>query len=142
MIDQTTAPYAALLLRLSMGVMFLAHGLLLKVFTFGLDGTMGFFGSIGYPPVFGAIVTVAEIAGGIALIAGLWVRTVSLLFVPILLGATWQHAANGWMFAQAGGGWEFPAFWTVALLVQAGLGAGAFALGRVLPAGQTAPRAA
>ncbi len=32
------------------------------------------------------------------------------------------------MFTAQGGGWEFPAFWTVALLVQAGLGAGAHAL--------------
>ena len=48
MIDErTTAPYAALLLRVSMGALFLAHGALLKLGTFGLAGTMGFFGSIG-----------------------------------------------------------------------------------------------
>ena len=58
--ERSTAPYAALLLRVTMGVMFLAHGLLLKVMTFGLAGTMGFFGSIGYPPIFGAIVAIAE----------------------------------------------------------------------------------
>jgi putative oxidoreductase len=29
-------------------------------------------------------------------------------------------------------GWEFPAFWTVALVVQAMLGSGALSLGRVL----------
>jgi len=57
---RATAPYAALLLRVTMGVMFLAHGLLLKVMTFGLAGTMGFFGSIGYPPICGAIVAIAE----------------------------------------------------------------------------------
>jgi putative oxidoreductase len=140
MIDQRYAPYAATLLRVSLGVMFLAHGALLKLFTFGLAGTMGFFGSIGYPPAFGAIVTVAEIAGGIALILGLWVRTVSLLFLPILLGATWQHLGQGWMFASPGGGWEFPAFWTVALVVQAGLGAGAWALDPARLLGRT-PRA-
>jgi putative oxidoreductase len=125
---KTTTPYAALLLRVSMGVMFLAHGALLKLGTFGLSGTMGFFGSLGYPPVLGAVVTFAEIGAGIALIAGVGVRTVSLLSVPILIGATIQHLPAGWMFAGQGGGWEFPAFWTVALLVQAGLGAGAHAL--------------
>jgi putative oxidoreductase len=125
---KTTTPYAALLLRVSMGVLFLAHGGLLKLGTFGLAGTMGFFGSLGYPPIFGAIVTFAEIGAGIALIAGVGVRTVSLLSIPILVGATLQHAGNGWMFGNAGGGWEFPAFWTAALLVQAGLGAGAHAL--------------
>ncbi len=126
--ERATTPYAALLLRVSMGVMFLAHGLLLKVMTFGLAGTMGFFGSIGYPPVLGAVVAIAEIAGGLALIAGVWVRTVSLLFIPIMVGATIQHFPAGWLFNAQGGGWEFPAFWTVVLLVQAGLGAGAHAL--------------
>ena len=126
--ERATAPYAALLLRVSMGVMFLAHGLLLKVMTFGLAGTMGYFGSIGYPPFLGAVVAIAEVAGGIALIAGVWTRTVSLLFVPTMLGAVLQHLPAGWLFTATGGGWEFPAFWTVALLVQAGLGAGAHAL--------------
>ena len=95
---------------------------------------MGFFGSIGYPPVFGAIVTFAEILGGIALILGVWVRPVSLLFLPIMIGALLQHAGNGWLFSGKGGGWEFPAFWIAALLVQAGLGAGALALSLRRPA--------
>jgi putative oxidoreductase len=125
---RTTTPYAALLLRVSLGVMFLAHGALLKLGTFGLAGTMGFFGSLGYPPIFGAIVTFAEIGAGIALIAGVGVRVVSLLALPILVGATIQHLPAGWMFSRQGGGWEFPAFWTAALLVQAGLGAGAHPL--------------
>lgn len=129
MIDaRTTAPYAALLLRLSLGALFLAHGGLLKIGTFGLSGTMGFFGSIGYPPILGAVVAFAEIGAGIALILGVGVRAVSLLALPILIGATIQHWPAGWMFSRQGGGWEFPAFWTVTLLVQAGLGAGAHAL--------------
>lgn len=136
--ERTTAPYAAFLLRVSMGVMLLAHGLLLKVMTFGLTGTMGFFGTLGYPPVLGAVVAIAEIAAGLALLAGLWVRLASLLMLPIMLGATFQHAPAGWLFSAAGGGWEFPAFWTVALLVQAGLGAGAFALHAARPSGRSA----
>ena len=129
MIDErTTTPYAAALLRVSMGILFLAHGGLLKLGTFGLAGTMGYFGSIGYPPALGAVVIAAEILGGLALVAGIGVRVVSLALVPLMLGALLQHAGNGWVFSGAGGGWEFPAFWTVALLAQAGLGAGAFAL--------------
>ncbi len=124
----TTTPYAAALLRVAQGLMFLAHGAILKLGTFGLAGTMGFFGSIGYPPVLGAVVIAAEILGGLALIAGFATRWVSLALVPVLLGATLQHAGNGWLFNVAGGGWEFPAFWTVTLLVQAGIGAGAWAL--------------
>ncbi|WP_408881941.1 DoxX family protein [Humitalea rosea] len=138
-----TAPYAALLLRVSLGLMFLAHGGLLKLATFGVAGTMGYFGSLGYPPIFGAIVIVAEIAAGLALIAGVWVSAVSLLTLPILIGAALQHTGNGWVFSAAGGGWEYPVFWIATMLVQAGLGAGAYALdlGRLLGSSRTPARA-
>lgn len=134
-----TAPYAILALRLSLGAIFLAHGLLLKIITFGFAGTMGYFASIGYPPILGAVVAVAETLAGIALILGLAVRPAALLMLPILLGATLQHAGNGWVFNATGGGWEFPALLSVLALVQAGLGAGALswqpeALRRVAPA--------
>lgn len=141
--ERTTTPYAALLLRVTLGVAFLAHGLLLKVMTFGLAGTMGFFGSIGYPPILGAVVAIAEVAAGIALLAGVWVRAASLLAIPIMIGATIQHAGQGWLFSAPGGGWEFPAMWTVLLLVQAGLGAGAHAIdvNRLLGRGPATARA-
>ena len=128
MIDARTAPYATLLLRLSLGTMLLAHGLLLKVFTFGIPGTVGYFESIGYPGYFAYLVILGEIGGGIALILGVWTRAISLLLLPILIGATLQHIGYGWLFSSQGGGWEFPAFWTITLVVQALLGDGAFAL--------------
>ena len=134
--EKATTPHAAALLRVSLGLMFLAHGALLKLGTFGLAGTMGYFGSLGFPPALGVVVIAAEILGGLALIAGIGVRVVSLAFVPLMLGALAQHTGNGWVFSGTGGGWEFPAFWTVALLVQAGLGAGAYALGAGRLSGQ------
>jgi len=106
--------------------MTLAHGLL-KVFVFTIPGTVGFFESLGYPGVLAYAVIAAEVAGGLALIAGLWTRYVALALVPVLVGATITHAGNGWLFSNPNGGWEFPAFWTVALIVQALLGDGAFA---------------
>lgn len=127
MIDNRTAPYAALLLRVSLGVLLLAHGLLLKVFTFTIPGTVGYFESIGYPGFFAYLVILGEIGGGLALILGVWTRAISLLLLPILIGATLQHAGNGWVFSGENGGWEFPAFWTVMLVVQALLGDGAHA---------------
>lgn len=127
MIDDRTAPYAALLLRVGLGILLLAHGLLLKVFTFGITGTVGYFESIGYPGFFAYLVILGEIGGGVALILGVGTRAISLLLLPILVGATLQHAGNGWLFTAPNGGWEFPAFWTMALIVQALLGDGAFA---------------
>ena len=123
--------YAALLLRLGLGVMTLAHGLL-KIFVFTIPGTAGFFEQLGYPGALAYIVIVAEVLGGLALIAGLGTRYVALLLVPVLVGATMTHAGNGWVFSNEGGGWEFLAFWTLALLVQALLGDGAHNLGRAL----------
>jgi putative oxidoreductase len=120
--------YAALLLRVTSGLLFLAHGLLMKVITFGVAGTVGYFESIGYPGYFAHLVILGEIGGGLALILGLWTRTVSVLLIPIMIGATLQHVGNGWMFSGTGGGWEFPVFWTITLVVQALLGPGAYAL--------------
>jgi putative oxidoreductase len=130
MIDTRTAPYAALLLRVSLGTLFLAHGLLLKVFTFTIPGTVAFFQSVGYPGFFAYLVIAGEIGGGLALLLGIRTRAISLLLLPIMIGATLQHVGNGWLFTGQNGGWEFPVFWTVALLVQALLGDGAFALRR------------
>lgn len=141
MIDNRTAPYAALLLRISLGLMFLAHGLLLKVMTFGFAGTAGYFQSIGYPAFFAYLVIAGEIGGGIALILGLWTRPIALLLIPIMIGATLQHVGNGWLFNAPNGGWEFPVFWTVTLIVQALLGDGAYAL-RTLSSKALSPRTA
>jgi putative oxidoreductase len=128
MIDTKTAPYAALLLRIALGLIFIAHGLL-KVLVFTLPGTVGFFQSLGLPGFLAYATTFAELAGGIALIAGFQVRWVALALVPVLLGATWAHAGNGWVFTSAKGGWEYPAFLTITAIVQSLLGAGALALG-------------
>jgi len=118
---------AALLLRVALGTMFVAHALL-KYFVFTLPGTAQFFESLGLPGALGYVTFAAELVGGVLLIAGVHVRAVSLALVPVLLGAAWAHAGNGWLFSSPKGGWEYPAFWTVTLVVQALLGDGAFAL--------------
>jgi putative oxidoreductase len=131
MINQTTAPYAALLLRISLGVMFLAHSVYLKAFVFTLPGTAQFFQSIGLPGLFAYLVFAAEAIGGILLIVGYRTRLVALLLVPVLLGATWVHWPNGWLFTAPNGGWEYPVFLAAASLVMALLGDGAYSIGRL-----------
>ena len=135
MIDQKTAPTAALTLRVALGLMFLAHGPLLKGLIFTPAGTAQFFESLGLPGFTAYLVLAAETVGGILLILGIATRWVSLALVPVLLGATWAHLGAGWVFSNPGGGWEYPAFLTVAALVQAQLGDGAYALrlGRWIP---------
>ena len=122
---ETLTPHGIALLRISLGVMTLAHGLL-KVFVFTIPGTVAFFESLGYPGIMAYGVIAAEVIGGIALIIGFQTRIASLALVPVLIGATITHAGNGWLFSNPNGGWEFPAFWTLALVAQAMLGDGAW----------------
>jgi putative oxidoreductase len=130
--------YGAFLLRVTLGVMFIAHALL-KYFVFTLPGTAQFFGSLGLPPALGYFTFAAELVGGVLLLLGVHARYVSLGLVPILLGATWAHAGNGWVFSGANGGWEYPAFLTLAALVQFLVGDGAFALRRSGNVARTVP---
>ncbi|WP_179401617.1 DoxX family protein [Burkholderia guangdongensis] len=120
--------FAATLLRVALGVLYLAH-VAQKVFVFTLPGVAGFFASIGLPAWLAYVTTAVELVGGIALLAGFQVRVAALVLLPFMLGATFAHLPNGWSFASPHGGWEYPAFWAVALAVQALLGGGAFALG-------------
>jgi len=139
MIDSRTASYAALLLRVSLGALFLAHAGL-KLFVFTPTGTAAFFGSLGLPSGLAYAVIAAELAGGLALVAGVYARVAAVALVPILVGAiATVHGPAGFFFNNSNGGWEFPAFWMVALVVLASLGDGAYAL---VPTRRTGPSAA
>ena len=138
MIDTKTAPYAALILRVALGTMLVAHALL-KVLVFTLPGTVQFFESLGLPSALAYVTVGAELLGGVLLILGVGTRWVAAALVPVLIGATWVHAGNGWLFSAPNGGWEYPAFWTVTLIVQVLLGDGAYALGNRI-AGRPTPR--
>src|SRR5260370_34266284 len=117
MIDTRTAPYAALLLRVSLGLLFLAHASI-KLFVFTPAGTAKFFASVGVPPDLAYVVMTAEVLSGIALVLGLWTRVVAIAATPILLGAIFTvHGAAGFLFTNPHGGWEFPAFLTLPLLL-------------------------
>jgi len=127
-INSQTAPYGAFLLRISLGLMFLAHGVVLKYMTFTLGGTAQYFESIGYPGFFAYLVFAGEALAGLALIAGFQTRLVAFASLPILIGALLEHVGNGWVFSAQGGGWEYPAFLIVLVIVQGLLGGGAFAV--------------
>ncbi|AMO47146.1 putative oxidoreductase [Kosakonia oryzendophytica] len=128
MFDQRTTPYAALLMRLALGILFLAH-FSLKFFAFTPAGTAKFFASLGLPGWLAYITMTVELLGAIALILGVYTRIVAIVLIPILLGAIFTvHGPAGFFFTNPNGGWEFPAFWIVGLLVLALTGDGKFAL--------------
>lgn len=109
--------------------MFIAHAWL-KISVFTVAGTVKFFESIGLPGPLAYLTIAAELIGGVLLIAGYRTRVVASALVPILLGATWAHAGNGWLFTAQNGGWEYPAFLVAATVVAALLGDGRYALRR------------
>lgn len=114
----------ATFLRISLGIVLLAHSLYLKLMVFTLPGTAEFFVSIGLPSALAYITFLVEVAAGIALIIGYQVRIAALTVIPFLLGATWAHASNGWLFSNPNGGWEYPLFLVCAAIAQVFIGGG------------------
>lgn len=126
MIDKHTAPYGALLLRLALGAMWLAHASL-KPLVFTMDGFAQFLVSQGLPGFMAWPVVLAEALGGLAILAGFYGRYVSAALVPVMAVAMWTHVPNGWLFTNANGGWEYPAFLIAASLAHWLIGDGALA---------------
>lgn len=121
---------ASLVLRLSLGVVLVAHSLYLKLVVFTLPGTAQFFDSIGLPAVLAYVVFAIETVAGIALILGYQSRWFAIAVIPVLLGATWAHSSSGWLFTNSGGGWEYPLYLTITAIVVALLGDGSYAFKR------------
>jgi putative oxidoreductase len=132
MLDIRTAPYAATVLRVSLGTMYIAHSLILKHYVYTLPGTAQFFESLGLPGVLAYLTFWAELIGGLLLVAGVASRWVALALVPILAGAMWAHIGNGWVFSAQNGGWEYPLFLIAASFVQILLGDGRYALANLV----------
>ncbi len=109
----------ATLLRIALGIMFIAHSVVLKYFTFTLAGTAQYFASIGLPSFLAYVVFALEAVGGVLLVLGIRTRWVALGLVPVLIGAAWVHVGNGWVFNAPNGGWEYPLFLIVISLVVA-----------------------
>ena len=107
------------LLRVALGIMFIAHSVVLKYFTFTLAGTAQYFSSIGLPAPLAYVVFALEAVGGVLLVLNIATRWVALGLVPVLLGAMWVHLGNGWVFSAPNGGWEYPLFLIVISIVVA-----------------------
>ena len=124
---------ATFALRVALGVMFLAHSAILKFYVFSLPATAQFFESIGLPGWSAYVVFAMEVVGGTMLVLGIQARWVAIVLLPILVGAVWTHAGNGWVFSYDNGGWEYPLYLSVLAVVQFMLGDGAYALVKSCP---------
>lgn len=116
------------LTRITLGLVLIAHSAWLKGVVFTLPVTAQYFSSLGLPAALSYVVFLIEIFAGLALIVGWQSRLAALSVVPILLGASWAHWSNGWLFTNPGGGWEYPLLLAVLAVAQVFLGDGVFAV--------------
>jgi len=123
-----TPETGALIMRVALGSVLLAHSVYLKLMVFTLPGTAQFFDSIGLPGFMAYVVFAIEVVAGVALILGIKTRVFAALVIPVLLGATWAHSSSGWLFSNAGGGWEYPLILSIMALAQISLGDGSLSL--------------
>jgi putative oxidoreductase len=129
MTQERLTDYGVTLLRVSLGVMYLAHSIGLKLLTFGLAGTVGYFESIGLPGWLAHVTFAAEAIGGAMLVLGIYARWVAVTLIPALLGAIiWAHGGNGWVFNAPNGGWEYPLYLIILSVAQFLFGDGRYAL--------------
>ncbi len=129
---QLNSDISIFILRTSLAAVLLTHSVYLKMFVFTLAGNAQYFSSIGLPEILGYIVFVLEAISGFALLLGYKTRFFSAFIVPVLFGATWAHSANGWLFSNSGGGWEYPLLLSVMAIAQIGLGDGKYAISNYL----------
>jgi putative oxidoreductase len=137
---KTDADWAATAARVALGLVMLPHGAQKALGWFGgygVEGTLGYFESIGIPTIAGVLVIGAEFLGALGLITGLLGRAAAAGIIPVMVGAVvLTHARNGffmnWAGAQVGEGFEFHIFAVALALVVVIRGSGAASLDRWL----------
>ncbi len=114
--------------RIALGMISFAHGYFLKVETFTIYGTIGFFATIELPAIAACLLIGGEILGSIALILSAFTRLAAWVSLPNLIGATKMHLGDNWVFSAKEGGWEFSML-IVTLAIAVGLsGAGKYTI--------------
>jgi len=137
----TTDDWTVTLLRLVMGVIFLAHGAQKVLGWFGgygFSATMGFFTSTMHiPAVFAFLAICAEFLGGIGLILGALGRIAALgIFCNMVVAVVMVHGHVGffmnWTGQQKGEGFEYHLLAIAIAVVLMVKGSGAFSVDRAL----------
>ncbi|HEY6011213.1 MAG TPA: DoxX family protein [Nitrospirota bacterium] len=106
---QTNDDMVLTILRLVLGIVFIAHGVPKLT---GFSGTMGFFTQMGIPTLFAFLAIMAEGLGGFGLFTGLLTRVAAFgIAVNMVVAVYMLHFKNGffmnWFGNQKGEGYEY-----------------------------------
>jgi putative oxidoreductase len=128
-LDRTAVDVSLLLVRIVVGVIFVAHGSQKLLGAFGGPGLAAVVEQMG---MLGYFVTVGEFFGGLGLIVGFLSRFSAASLIVIMIGAiVLVHGKNG--FFLSNDGFEFNLALIGLLLPILLVGPGRFSLGRFLP---------
>lgn len=111
--------FGILLIRIILGIVFIAHGW--AKFQ-NMEGTIGFFVSIGLSALVAYVISIIELVGGIMMLLGIFTRYVALLFAGTMVGAIITVKGQLGFF----GGYEYELTLLVVSLAMVFLGGGKF----------------
>ena len=115
------------LIRIAAGVIFMAHGYQ-KFFMMGIEGVTGFFTGLGVPlpGIMAILIATLELAGGAALLLGMFARFIAIPLALDMAGAIFLlHYKNGFFVPM---GVEFVMLLMVSAVAIAVAGPGAFSI--------------
>ena len=135
----TDESFTALIIRLTLGLVLLPHGLQKLIGAFGGSGftaTMDAMTGMGLPAIVVFLIIIAESFGSLSLILGFGTRFSALSITLIMIGAFFIHLPNGffmnWFGAQSGEGFEYHLLATGLGIASLISGGGKFSLDKVI----------
>jgi putative oxidoreductase len=127
-VDQALAGYGLLLLRVAIGINWLAHAFL-KI-SRGMNTHEALLAKNGITPLLAWPTFGLEVVGGVCIVLGFYSRQWAAFLLCFLAVVVWIKWPVGWTYSNPGGGWEYPLFWLIAQAAFVLCGDGAFALRR------------
>lgn len=124
MIIQQQTDIALLILRIALGIIFIAHGWM------KIKNPAAWAKNMGLPTIAGYIASIGEFFGGLGILLGAYTQIAALGPTIVMLGALYHHIFK-WKhkFIKIGGdSWEYPFFLLVASIVVLLLGAGTYSI--------------
>ena len=125
-VDPVYARYGIFILRVAVGIDWIVHALL-KTYR-GMYTHEALLAKNGITPLLAWPTFSIELIGGCAILLGWYTRQWSAVLLIFLAVVVWVKWPVGWLYSNAGGGWEYPLFWLMAQAALVLAGSGAFAL--------------